>query len=42
MPYAMQAKVGLSLSNWAVLFGWAIRDDLLDAAQMAEASGGVR
>jgi alkanesulfonate monooxygenase SsuD/methylene tetrahydromethanopterin reductase-like flavin-dependent oxidoreductase (luciferase family) len=39
MPYAMQAKVGLSLSNRAVLFGWATLDDLLDAAQVAEASG---
>jgi alkanesulfonate monooxygenase SsuD/methylene tetrahydromethanopterin reductase-like flavin-dependent oxidoreductase (luciferase family) len=39
MPYSMQAKFGLSLSNRAVLFGWATLDDLLDAAQMAEASG---
>ena len=39
MPYSMQAKFGLSLSNRAVLFGWATLNDLLDAAQMAEASG---
>jgi hypothetical protein len=35
----MRAKFGLSLSNRAVLFGWATLDDLLDAAQRAEASG---
>jgi alkanesulfonate monooxygenase SsuD/methylene tetrahydromethanopterin reductase-like flavin-dependent oxidoreductase (luciferase family) len=39
MPHTMQAKFGLSLSNRAVLFGWATLDDLLDAAQMAERSG---
>lgn len=39
MPYAMRAKFGLSLSNRAVLFGWASLDDLLDAAQIAEQSG---
>jgi alkanesulfonate monooxygenase SsuD/methylene tetrahydromethanopterin reductase-like flavin-dependent oxidoreductase (luciferase family) len=39
MPHSMQAKFGLSLSNRAVLFGWVSLDDLLDAAQMAEASG---
>lgn len=39
MPYAMRAKFGISLSNRAVLFGWATLDDLLQAAQLAEASG---
>jgi alkanesulfonate monooxygenase SsuD/methylene tetrahydromethanopterin reductase-like flavin-dependent oxidoreductase (luciferase family) len=39
MPHTMQAKFGLSLSNRAVLFGWATLDDLLDAAQIAEQSG---
>jgi alkanesulfonate monooxygenase SsuD/methylene tetrahydromethanopterin reductase-like flavin-dependent oxidoreductase (luciferase family) len=39
MTYPMQAKFGLSLSNRAVLFGWATMDDLLSAAQMAELSG---
>jgi alkanesulfonate monooxygenase SsuD/methylene tetrahydromethanopterin reductase-like flavin-dependent oxidoreductase (luciferase family) len=39
MLYAMRAKFGLSLSNRAVLFGWATLADLLDAAQMAERSG---
>jgi alkanesulfonate monooxygenase SsuD/methylene tetrahydromethanopterin reductase-like flavin-dependent oxidoreductase (luciferase family) len=39
MPYAMRAKFGLSLSNRAVLFGWATLDDLLDASRMAERSG---
>jgi alkanesulfonate monooxygenase SsuD/methylene tetrahydromethanopterin reductase-like flavin-dependent oxidoreductase (luciferase family) len=39
MPHTMQAKFGLSLSNRAVLFGWATLDDLIDAAQMAERSG---
>jgi alkanesulfonate monooxygenase SsuD/methylene tetrahydromethanopterin reductase-like flavin-dependent oxidoreductase (luciferase family) len=39
MSYAMRGKFGLSLSNRAVLFGWASLDDLLDAAQMAERSG---
>jgi alkanesulfonate monooxygenase SsuD/methylene tetrahydromethanopterin reductase-like flavin-dependent oxidoreductase (luciferase family) len=39
MPYPMRAKFGLSLSNRAVLFGWATLDDLLSAAQTAEASG---
>ena len=45
MPHTMQAKFGLSLSNRAILFGWATLDDLLEAAQMAERSGyfhGVR
>jgi alkanesulfonate monooxygenase SsuD/methylene tetrahydromethanopterin reductase-like flavin-dependent oxidoreductase (luciferase family) len=39
MSYTMRAKFGLSLSNRAVLFGWATLNDLLDAAQMAEQSG---
>jgi alkanesulfonate monooxygenase SsuD/methylene tetrahydromethanopterin reductase-like flavin-dependent oxidoreductase (luciferase family) len=39
MPHTMRAKFGISLSNRAVLFGWATLDDLLDAAQMAERSG---
>jgi alkanesulfonate monooxygenase SsuD/methylene tetrahydromethanopterin reductase-like flavin-dependent oxidoreductase (luciferase family) len=39
MPYAMCAKFGLSLSNRAVLFHWATLDDLIEAAQRAEASG---
>ena len=39
MPYAMRAQFGLSLSTRAVLFGWATLDDLLNAAQTAEASG---
>jgi len=39
MHYSMRAKFGLSLSNRAVLFGWATLDDLLNAAQTAEASG---
>jgi alkanesulfonate monooxygenase SsuD/methylene tetrahydromethanopterin reductase-like flavin-dependent oxidoreductase (luciferase family) len=39
MPYAMRAKFGLSLSNRAVLFGWATVDDLIKAAQTAETSG---
>src|ERR671919_3009686 len=39
MPYATPAKFGLSLSNRAVLFGWASLDDLIEAAQRAEASG---
>jgi alkanesulfonate monooxygenase SsuD/methylene tetrahydromethanopterin reductase-like flavin-dependent oxidoreductase (luciferase family) len=39
MPYTMRAKFGLSLSNRAVLFGWARLDDLIDAAQTAERSG---
>jgi alkanesulfonate monooxygenase SsuD/methylene tetrahydromethanopterin reductase-like flavin-dependent oxidoreductase (luciferase family) len=39
MPYTMRAKFGLSLSNRAVLFGWATLDDLLKAAQTAETSG---
>ncbi len=39
MPYPMRAKFGLSLSNRAVLFGRASLDDLLEAAQLAEASG---
>jgi alkanesulfonate monooxygenase SsuD/methylene tetrahydromethanopterin reductase-like flavin-dependent oxidoreductase (luciferase family) len=39
MPHTMQAKFGLSLSNRAILFGWATLADLLDAAQIAERSG---
>jgi alkanesulfonate monooxygenase SsuD/methylene tetrahydromethanopterin reductase-like flavin-dependent oxidoreductase (luciferase family) len=39
MPYTMRAKFGLSLSNRAVLFGWATLDDLIDVAQIAETSG---
>jgi alkanesulfonate monooxygenase SsuD/methylene tetrahydromethanopterin reductase-like flavin-dependent oxidoreductase (luciferase family) len=39
MLHTMRAKFGLSLSNRAVLFGWASLNDLLDAAQMAERSG---
>ena len=39
MPYTMRATFGISLSNRAVLFGWASLDDLLDAAQIAERSG---
>jgi alkanesulfonate monooxygenase SsuD/methylene tetrahydromethanopterin reductase-like flavin-dependent oxidoreductase (luciferase family) len=39
MPHAMRAKFGLSLSNRAVLFGWATLNDLLDAAHIAERSG---
>jgi alkanesulfonate monooxygenase SsuD/methylene tetrahydromethanopterin reductase-like flavin-dependent oxidoreductase (luciferase family) len=39
MAYAMQARFGLSLSTRAVLFDWATMDDLLTAAQTAEASG---
>jgi alkanesulfonate monooxygenase SsuD/methylene tetrahydromethanopterin reductase-like flavin-dependent oxidoreductase (luciferase family) len=39
MPHPMCAKFGLSLSNRAVLFGWATLDDLIEAAQMAETSG---
>ena len=35
----MKAKIGLSLSNRAVLFGWATLDDLIDAAKIAEGSG---
>ena len=39
MPHAMRAKFGISLSNRAVLFGWASLDDLLEAAQLADQSG---
>lgn len=39
MPLPMRAKFGLSLSNRAVLFGWATLDDLLEAAQIADTSG---
>ena len=39
MPHVMRANFGLSLSTRAVLFDWGTLDDLLDAAQMAEASG---
>ena len=38
MVHPMRAKFGLSLSNRAVLLGWATLDDLIDAAQRAEAS----
>ena len=34
----MCAKFGLSLSNRAVLFGWATLDDLLEAPQSADTS----
>jgi alkanesulfonate monooxygenase SsuD/methylene tetrahydromethanopterin reductase-like flavin-dependent oxidoreductase (luciferase family) len=39
MPHAMRARFGLSLSTRAVLFDWGTLDDLINAAQMAEASG---
>lgn len=39
MTHAMRANFGLSLSTRAVLFDWGTLDDLIDAAQMAEASG---
>ena len=39
MGFPMRAKFGLSLSNRAVLFGWASPENLLEAAQLAEASG---
>src|SRR5919198_3310508 len=39
MPHTMRAKFGISLSNRAVLFGWATLDDLLAVAQIAERSG---
>jgi alkanesulfonate monooxygenase SsuD/methylene tetrahydromethanopterin reductase-like flavin-dependent oxidoreductase (luciferase family) len=39
MPYTVPTTFGISLSNRAVLFGWASLDDLLDAAQIAERSG---
>src|SRR5262249_61590448 len=39
MRHLMRAKFGLSLSTRAVLFGWGALDDLLTAAQTAEASG---
>jgi alkanesulfonate monooxygenase SsuD/methylene tetrahydromethanopterin reductase-like flavin-dependent oxidoreductase (luciferase family) len=39
MLHSMRAKFGLSLSNRAVLFGWASLDDLLEAASTAEQSG---
>ena len=39
MPYTVSTTFGISLSNRAVLFGWASLDDLLDAAQIAERSG---
>lgn len=39
MPHPMRARFGLSLSTRAVLFGWGTLDDLLNAAQTAEASG---
>src|SRR2546428_4568656 len=39
MQHPMHAKFGLSLSTRAVLFDWVTLDDLLTAAQTAEASG---
>ena len=39
MPDTMRANFGLSLSTRAVLFDWGTLDDLIDAAQTAEASG---
>ena len=39
MQQPMRAKFGLSLSTRAVLFGWGTLDDMLTAAQTAEASG---
>src|SRR5499426_581603 len=39
MQQPMRVKFGLSLSNRAVLFNWATPDNLLTAAQTAEASG---
>jgi alkanesulfonate monooxygenase SsuD/methylene tetrahydromethanopterin reductase-like flavin-dependent oxidoreductase (luciferase family) len=39
MAHTMRAKFGISLSNRAVLFGWATLDDLIDTARMAEQSG---
>ena len=38
MTQPMEAKFGLSLSNRAILFGWATIDDLLNAAVTAEQS----
>ncbi len=38
-PIEMTAKFGLSLSTRAVLFDWGSLDDLLDMAEIAEASG---
>lgn len=39
MQHPMRAKFGISLSTRAVLFDWGSLDDLLEAAQIAEASG---
>ena len=39
MSRRMRAKFGLSLSTRAVLFDWGDLDDLIEAAQTAEASG---
>ena len=39
MQHRMGAKFGLSLSNRAVLFGWATMGDLIEAAIIAEESG---
>ena len=39
MQQPMQAKFGVSLSNRAVLFGWASTDGLIKAARTAEQSG---
>src|SRR5438094_9570235 len=40
MQHSMRTKIGLSLSNRAVLFGWSTIDDLIEMAVMAEESGG--
>ena len=39
MRHPMRAQFGLSLSTRAILFGWGTLDDLITAAQTAEASG---
>jgi alkanesulfonate monooxygenase SsuD/methylene tetrahydromethanopterin reductase-like flavin-dependent oxidoreductase (luciferase family) len=39
MPHTMRAKFGVSLSTRAVLFDWGSLDDLIEAAEIAEASG---
>jgi alkanesulfonate monooxygenase SsuD/methylene tetrahydromethanopterin reductase-like flavin-dependent oxidoreductase (luciferase family) len=39
MPYSMRAQFGVSLSTRAVLFDWGSLDDLIEAAEVAEASG---
>ena len=38
MLQPMKAKFGISLSNRAVMFGWATTDDLIQAAKIAEES----